>query len=221
MNTENCAEADRGRSERIDTELKIGDAIWNRLLATGMQSPPTALGAHLPEIYTARDQYAEMIELFLSEDVRDRENIGDVLVGISVEILQHTSWCINDTKRALDEVIGFCNGVVQANRLSTKQVVDGRSRKRARLANDISNKVIALGMRRPALRVGEELSDLYIALGDYRRLIDKFLSTDSGDLKAVGKILADIKLVLQVMHYHIRKAKRPLERVIDYCYVET
>lgn len=221
MKTENCAEADRGRSERIDTESKIGHAIRNRFLAMGMQSPPAVLRVCLPEIYITEGKYAEMIELFLSADARDRETMGGVLVGIKVEILQHTGWCINDTKKALDEVIGFCNGVVQTNRLSAKQVAAGRSRKSARLANDISNKVIALGMRRPASRVGEELSEIYFALVAYSRLMDRFLSTDPGDLKAVGKVLADIKLILQVMHYHIRKAWRPLERVIDYCYLET
>ena len=213
-------ELDPVTKKRIQAELKMGNDIWNKMVAMGMQSPPAVIMAHLPETYTMRGQLGELIEQFLSADVKDRKANGGVLVGVRVRILQHADPEIGDILKALEEVIAFCGATPRTSSTPARRLGRRRAQKKAKLAQDITNKLLALGRRRPSTVLGERLSDLYVAFEDNERVVDRFLRTDVKDLKAMGKVLVDIKAALDVIRYHIKKVRRPLDGAIHYCYEE-
>jgi len=95
-----------------------------------------------------------------------------------------------------------------------------RVKRNVKLANDIDDKIAALGMRRPP-GMGAHLSDICIALEESNELINEFLSTDPKDLEKIGETLIAIQVhIIEHINYHIKHVKRPLERVINYCYPE-
>jgi len=212
-------ELDPVTKKRLQAEVKMGNEVRNKMSAMGVQSPPGAITAYLPEIYTMRGQLGELIEQFLSADVKDRKANGRVLVDVRVQILGHAGLMLNIAvrERALEKVIAFCGATPRTSSVPARRVGRGRAQKKAKLAQDITNKLVALGRRRPSTVLGERLSDLYVAFEDNEQVVDRFLRTDVRDLKAMGKVLVDLKATLDVILYHVRKAKAPLEDLIAYC----
>ena len=99
-----------------------------------------------------------------------------------------------------------------------KRLLDDRIKRNTELAANITSKVDALGMRRPPAGIGADLSDVYFTLEEYKELLDRFLATDAKDHKAMGFVLTAIQIeVLNHIGWHLRSARRPLERVIQFC----
>lgn len=95
-----------------------------------------------------------------------------------------------------------------------------RIKRNVKLANEIENKVEALEMRRPPYGIGAHLSDIVIALEEFNELVNEFLSTDVKDHETLGWVLTGVKTEAEHIYYHIKHMKKPLERMIEFCYEE-
>ncbi|MFC1915420.1 hypothetical protein ACFLW4_01835 [Chloroflexota bacterium] len=96
-----------------------------------------------------------------------------------------------------------------------------RSKRNVKLANDIDGKITSLGMKRNP-GIGAHLSDIAITLEEFNELLEEFLAADVKDHEAIGDVLIGINVhVLEHIYYHIKHLKRPLERIIEFCYEDT
>lgn len=99
-----------------------------------------------------------------------------------------------------------------------EQAQIGEVKKHVKMAADIDEKIAALGMQRPPSSMGAHLSDICFTLEDCRELIDQLLEADVEDKDAMMSVLIGIRVeVLEHLSYHIKRVRRPLQRVIDYC----
>ncbi|UCH50893.1 MAG: hypothetical protein JSV54_07765 [Chloroflexota bacterium] len=100
-----------------------------------------------------------------------------------------------------------------------EQRMDDRVNKGIRLSNSFYNKIDSLGIKpRTYSGLGADISDIYIELEKYSELVKQLLNTDTKDLEAIGDVLIGIKTSLQHINWHIKESRRPLERLIDYCF---
>lgn len=107
------------------------------------------------------------------------------------------------------------------NPVEDRNANSDRTKRNVKLANDIDSKITSLKMKRHP-GIGAHLSDIAIALEEFNELLDEFLLTDVKDHEAIGGVLISINVqVLEHISYHIKHLKRPLERIIDFCYVDT
>ncbi len=100
--------------------------------------------------------------------------------------------------------------------------LEDKIERNVRLAHDIGDKVKELGMKRaPIGAMGANLSDLCIDLDDYVKLINQFLEVDIDDKEAIRDILVGIDVCLDHIRWQCTDVKKPLDRVIDYCYEDS
>lgn len=95
-------------SDRIRRNVKLADEIEDKVEALGMRRPPSGIGAHFSDIAIALEEFNELLNEFLSTDIKDRKTLGSVLTGIEVEVVEHISYHIKYLKRPLGRIIEFC-----------------------------------------------------------------------------------------------------------------
>ena len=88
--------------------MKLANEISGKITSLEMKRPPSGIGAHLSDIAIALEKFNELLEKFLSSDVKDHEAIGDVLTSINVQVLEHIYYHIKHLKRPLHRIIEFC-----------------------------------------------------------------------------------------------------------------
>jgi hypothetical protein len=89
------------------------------------------------------------------------------------------------------------------------------------LSKNIIDKVEKIGISRPPSgSMGANLSDIYIEVIKYQNLLDRWLTIDNKEKKAMGEVLVYMNTSLEHINYHIKHVRRSLQRVINYCYEE-
>ena len=99
---------DKRTKDRIKNNVKLANEISRKVTSLEMRRPPSGIGANLSDIATSLEECNELLDQFLSTDVKDREAIGDVLTSINIEVLEHISYHIKHLKRPLGRIIEFC-----------------------------------------------------------------------------------------------------------------
>ena len=237
-------EKERIMDDRVKRNVKLADDIGNKVTSLGFNRG--YMGADLSDIYIEREKYQELIDKFLTTDIKDPEAIGSILIGVRTS-LQHTIYHFRSVRGPLQRLLDYCykddkdaqylKAVdVYINVIKTYErniemfkktpsemeiLKDDRIKRNVRLAIDIDNKVKALALRRPTqASMGANLSDIYVYLDSYKELIDKFLAMDTKDRRAIGNVLVEVQIVLKQIYEHYKTVRKAQERVIEHCYAE-
>ena len=97
--------------------------------------------------------------------------------------------------------------------LKTKNQLD----RNVRLSNDINLKIKDLKFKRYP-EIGLHLSDIVISLEVINDLVNNFLEINNEDSVSLGDSLIKLEMEISHMNRHAKSLKRPLGRLINYCY---
>ena len=106
-NKENAVQERKASNDKSERNVKLANEIDNKVILLGMKRY-AGIGAHLSDIAIALEEFNELLDQFLSTDVKDHEAIGDVLTGINVHVVEHINYHIKHMKRPLGRIIEFC-----------------------------------------------------------------------------------------------------------------
>jgi len=101
-----------------------------------------------------------------------------------------------------------------------EQRMDDWATRNVKLSHDFYKKIESLGIKLRLSGLGADISDVYLELERYKESVNRLLNADTKDLETIGGLLIEIKISLQHINWHIKESRRPLQRLIDYCYKE-
>lgn len=104
--SENDSAEDPSPPETIRANVKMADAIQNKVDALGMRRPP-GLGADLSDLFYEQRHISRPLAKFLETDIKDVERMGDILIEMRVW-LDHMAWTARRAIPRLNRVIDFC-----------------------------------------------------------------------------------------------------------------
>lgn len=103
------ADREQAPKDEAKRHVKLADDIVDKVMALGVPRSAGALGAHLSDICFALEDCRELIDQLLDTDVKDKDAMESVLIGIRIKVLDHISYHIQHVRRPLQRVIDYCD----------------------------------------------------------------------------------------------------------------